>query len=789
MFWLLAIALADPSSGQLAETPPELLAQAELRYPEGATEHGDVTIQVTLDASGAVLQVEVMEGPAIFHEAALEAGRRLSFAPATQGGQPVQGTALVVFHFAPPQEESPSFEGTGTIVVHADDPDRNDVHARTTLDEDDIEAHASDDLSETVDDVPGVTIGGGATDAGKPIIRGQTERRLLVLQDGVRHESQKWGPDHATEIDPFAAGTISVIRGAAGTRYGPDAIGGVILIDPPEMRLEEGVGGRAVLAYNVNGQKPYGAVRLDRGGDTALRVEGNYAIGAALSTPDYVLGNTASRVWNLGAEVQREIAGSTVRLGVQHYNFTAGVFYGVSHNDLDELRQAMELDRPVNADLWTTSYDIDRPRQEVTHDVISLHVDTPLAWGESEFIYAFQMNRREEFEPVRSNITGPQYDFTLMTHSVDAAAQHYPFVWRDTLLEGGFGLQGVWQDNLYAGRDLLANYRGLSGGVFAYERLVLDKVDVEVGARYDHLSRYTYMKGSDYERHERRGTLDATHCDVNKETDVAFCPAHYDAGTVSLGALWHVVPETLDWKFEASNATRFPNADELYLLGSAPTFPVFAIGFPDLGPETTWGASSTLGLRTGLLDAELSGFANRINDFVYFAPEFNENGQLHYDVTIRGAYPRYSYRPIDARFYGVDGVVRLGPEAVVGLDLSGSLVRAYDDKGVFLVGTPADRVRGRLSLRGVDRLGAPELAVVVDGVAKQSRVDPGLDFAPAPDGFWLMGVAASADVRGVRVGVNGSNLMNVQYRDYNSLLRYTADAPGRDVRVHVATTF
>ena len=134
-------------------------------------------------------------------------------------------------------------------------------------------------------------------------------------------------------------------------------------------------------------------------------------------------------------------------------------------------------------------------------------------------------------------------------------------------------------------------------------------------------------------------------------------------------------------------------------------------------------------------------------------------------------------------------MVRLGPEAVVGLDLSGSLVRAYDDQGVFLVGTPADRVRGRLSLRGLDRRGTPEVAVVVDGVAEQSRVDPELDFAPAPDGFWLMGVAASAEVRGVRVGVNGSNLMNVQYRDYNSLIRYTADAPGRDVRVHVATTF
>ncbi len=46
------------------------------------------------------------------------------------------------------------------------------------------------------------------------------------------------GPDslpmEATEIDPFSAGSISVIRGAAGARYGPDAIGGVILVEPIE---------------------------------------------------------------------------------------------------------------------------------------------------------------------------------------------------------------------------------------------------------------------------------------------------------------------------------------------------------------------------------------------------------------------------------------------------------------------------------------------------------------------------------------------------------------------------
>ena len=41
--------------------------------------------------------------------------------------------------------------------------------------------------------------------AAKPIIRGQQERRLLLLYDGVRHESQKWDrttPPRSTRSPP-----------------------------------------------------------------------------------------------------------------------------------------------------------------------------------------------------------------------------------------------------------------------------------------------------------------------------------------------------------------------------------------------------------------------------------------------------------------------------------------------------------------------------------------------------------------------------------------------------------
>ncbi len=60
-------------------------------------------------------------------------------------------------------------------------------------------------------------------------------------------------------------------------------------------------------------------------------------------------------------------------------------------------------------------------------------------------------------------------------------------------LEGGAGLQGSFQENVYRGYSLLPNYRSFSGGVLAYERLSLPQVDLEFGARYDTLFLVTVL--------------------------------------------------------------------------------------------------------------------------------------------------------------------------------------------------------------------------------------------------------------------------------------------------------
>ena len=780
-----------------AASQPVLLAPATVRYPPEAVDtHGDVLVHVEVDATGTVVAAQAVSGHAVFWEEAVRAAQTLRFSPAMRGGAPVSASLDVAFHFAPPD---PTLgEDIAEIVVEAVRSDDLDTHTSHTLDADALHRALSDDLAETVARIPGVTLQRGTTDAAKPMIRGQTERRLLLLYDGVRHESQKWGSDHAPEIDPFAAGEIRVVQGAAGVRYGPDAIGGVILVEPPTLLTEAGTAGKVVAAGATNGSRGYGAARVDVGTDSGWsgRVEGDVSRSAALSTPDYVLGNTGSEVWNAGAALAWRRRAVDLRLTAHHYDFRAGVFYGVQLATPELFAQQLAADRPVSADLWETTAVIDRPYQAVQHDIVTLHAATAGPWGRWSLVYAFQHNQRDEFEAVRGDDPAPQYAFTLRTHSVDLALTQDVRRVGALSWSGGWGAQGVFQENVYGGLPLLPNYRSLAGGVFAHQRLTGARGAVEAGLRYDHLARDAFLSHYDFEKHVRRGTLTDTACAVTPDTGVADCAHRYDTGSATLGGLWTAIPEVLDWKFDLSTASRFPNADELYLIGSAPSFPVYAYGSPDLRAETTWGASTSVIPRLRWLTGSLSAYAQHTDNFIYFAPERDLAGEVAFDVTVRGAFPRWSFQPVDANFVGADGGLDLLPAGPVGLGLQGAVIRGWKaSDGDFLVGLPPDQATVSLDLRppAPGAWEAPSLELQCTAVARQSRVDPRADVAPAPAGYALLGASASVGLRqGVaqwRVQVEGRNLLNARYREYTSLMRYYANQPGRDLLVRLSTSW
>lgn len=710
----------------------------------------------------------------------------------------VMGTVTTTLPRSKPQDillEPHKVTRIEDVVVEAPRLNPADTRATTRLDSEALERTRGRNLADALAEVPGVSVlRSGAT--AKPIVRGLSGARVLVLFDRVRHESQDWGLDHGTEIDPFSAGAMAVIKGAAGVRHGPDAIAGVLLIDPPPMLDAPGWRSELQLVGALNGRRGTVAARVDGAPawlpGLALRLEGNVSKGRAMSTPDYPLDNTGLEEWNVGGAARWQRGPLSLAASYAHLDLSSGLCNCIRNDSPEDFVGQLGRQDPIGVDGFVADYAIDRPYQDVTHDRLILRGAYDLeASGEVELTYAFQVNHRQEYDVVRSAVQGPQFDFTLRTHTLDGTWSHPPVDVGAAQLRGTVGFAGQAQENVFDGIALIPNFRAFGAGLFAIERLSWGRSDIEAGARYDVLKRDAFLDAAAYRRHLARGSLAQADCEVGG--DVARCPSTFHAGSLSLGLITQIT-EQMDFKIDLSSATRVPTIDEQYINGTAPSFPVLALGDPSLGPETSWSLSGTLQLQTEWVSAEVSAYGSYIDDYIYFAPELDQDGQPIIDEIIRGAFPRFSHRAVNALLYGgeLGLTMRFGP---VDVDLQGALVRGQDvTRDAPLVFVPPDRGRVAVTYHPPD-FGPLEdnyFKVDVGVVAEQTRFDPKADLAPPPGGYALLGAAAGTafgssltGVQRLRVSVEVSNLLNKRYRDYTSLLRYYADEPGLQVFLRI----
>jgi iron complex outermembrane receptor protein len=687
-----------------------------------------------------------------------------------------------------------------TIVVEAKAPDPADMRSTTVLSGAALERTRGRTFSDSLAEVPGVSQLRSATGMAKPIIRGQFGRRLLLLVDGVRHRAQEWGLDHAPEIDPFVADKLTVVRGASGVRYGPDAIGGAVLVDPPELLREPGFAGEAHLIGISNGRGGSFASRLQaasaRVPGLAWQLEGSLKRFAAPSTPDYALDNTGVGEWNAGGTAGFRRGPTEYKLSYRHYQADLGVCSCLRIESADEFFAQIAQQRPSGSELFNSEFEIERPSQEVAHDLAIARASRKLdQLGMLVGTYSFQHDRRKEFDIVRDATTGAQFDFRLMTHELELAFEHNPIHLTDHLhLRGSAGLVGMGQFHRYSGLPLVPDHRGFAAGAYALERLIGHDFELEAGLRYDFAARTASIERRDFLRLVRSDQLAMDACGPGSPDPVS-CASRFHTLSASIGGLYRFT-DAWAGKLDLSTASRAPNPDEQYLNGTAPTFPVFGLGKPDLGSETTYSASATTTFHTDHVTAEASVYTNLITDYIYFSPAIDANGNPIFDVLIRGTFPRFITRPVDAVFFGADGGVAVTPHPTLELRAQLSIVRARnttDDS--YLVFVPADRLRGSVTYKRGSLGSFSNGFATVSGTytARQERFDLRADFAPPPDAYFLLGAELGAEKRvgdqTFKLALQGTNLLNSRYRDYTSLLRYFADQPGWQLMLRLSMQF
>ncbi len=656
-------------------------------------------------------------------------------------------------------------------------------------------------LADTLSGMSGVTtLRGSAGGMGKPMIRGHQGRRTMILVDGIRHEGQDWGIDHAPEVDPNAADRLTVIKGAGTTRFGAKALGGVVMLQSrplaqrPSVRSEVSTFGASNPLGGGGSARVELAPRRLRG--FAMRVEGNFNRHRAIVTPTYALDNTGAGTWNAGTLMGYSSDAFDLGVGYRLMRSKGGICACLRISTPEEFESSIQRGRPVDADLYRADFEIERARQEIWHHLAYANTRIRLGkLGELHGVYSFQYNDREEYGLVRESVQGPQLTFGLATHAVDLRLEHARLEVGPWSQLGTLGVSYSHQSNDFnASTTLIPDYRQSTWALYNVERLVRDRVELEIGVRYEGTSRSTTLRDRDYFGQLASGRLDTDACAEEGSGGACQRLCHAVSGTVG-ALLWPSLrlPD-LTWRSQLHSSARIPSIDEQFMNGAAPSFPILGVGASTIGLERSWGFESTLAYNGDWILVEGAGYASYIDDYIYFVPQPQDGQCAPLSCTTRGPLPVYAFTPTDAFFGG--GELRFdikAPRLPLGLAGNASWVRGHDlreDKPLALV--PADRyaAAGRYFLP--DFKGSSRAYLEVGGtlVARQRRAPLDVEFAEPPPLYFLLGAGAGAEFatesRVIRLSLLGNNLLNQRYRDYTSLLRYFADEAGWSLQLRLS---
>ncbi|HEX2901276.1 MAG TPA: TonB-dependent receptor, partial [Bacteroidia bacterium] len=320
-----------------------------------------------------------------------------------------------------------------TVHIHDKHPDPKPTQAESFLSGKDLDKVAGKSLGEALKGIAGVNALQTGPSIFKPMIHGMHSNRIVILNNGVRQESQQWGSEHAPEIDPFTATKLSVVKGANSVRYGPDAIAGVVLVEPGALPDSAGVTGSVHFVGASNGwmASTAGIIegRFKRAMPLAWRMQGSLKRGGNVHSPDYVLANTGLREANGSAT----LGWTKERYGIEafysHFSNDIAIFAGSHIGNLTDLQTAIASDTPLVHGAFT--YAIDRPSQHIVHDLVKLR-----AWFETghsgilSTTFAYQHNLRQEFDNHRSSANAPgapQLHYEISTVSGEVIWEHNKF--------------------------------------------------------------------------------------------------------------------------------------------------------------------------------------------------------------------------------------------------------------------------------------------------------------------------------------------------------------------------
>lgn len=668
-------------------------------------------------------------------------------------------------------------------------------HSIETLSKEDLQRLSSENLAGALSTLSGVGMMRTGNQIAKPIIHGLYGSRVGILSSGVRMEEQEWGVEHAPSVEPTQFQTVSVVKGAGMLKYGGDAPGGMILLEPRVLPKKDTLMGRVSLSGISSGKGLKLGLELSKAYENQWYIEttGSYKKLGDLSTSHYTLQNTGAEESAFSFRVGKRTFEKGFELSYRAMNQNFGIFKGAHLGGPEDFYNAIMNKDPFYRDEF--SYKIQSPAQEVQHHLAQLEwYQRFKGFGKLSARYNVQLNHRKEFDLRRSEFKGlPSMDLRLITQKL--YLDH--LVERDTWqLESGIsgGVQDNYPNPATKARRLIPDYYRYDVGAYSALKYHLNPpLTLEAGARLD-LMRYDAYKYYDQSDWEQRFEKEFSSFVVSESGSRLLTRPIMDYALFSYNASLAYRPwDALYLQVGYSRASRAPSAAELFADGLHHSAAIIEKGDLRLDKEEVDHLSAEVNWNFGLLEGgslKVVSYLMHSKNFIIQVPTGIQNSN-------RGVFMVWDYLQTQARIFGLDVDASLGLSPSLELRSTFSTLKGEDithDEPLILM-QPTKWTQSlewkpsfwvdsylklahewtakqkRFPIRNV------ELSMIVEG----QLVNRTLDLSSTPDAYSLWDLSLgksfsnnfSADFR-------ITNLFNVEYRDLLNRLRYFAPEQGRN---------
>ncbi len=490
-----------------------------------------------------------------------------------------------------------------------------------------LEKNRENSLMQTLKKIPGVNtinIGSGQS---KPVIRGLGFNRLVVVQNGIKHEAQQWGNDHGLEIDQYGIESIKIIKGPASLLYGSDAIAGVVDIEPSRVPIQNSLHGEVNLLGESNndlvGVSAGIQTRKDKWfyrGRLTYRDYGDYKVPTnKINYENYIfelhnsnLRNTAGREANLSFSagyVTENVKSETVFSNVNAKNG----FFANAHG--------LEV-RTSSIDYDSSNRDIDLPFHKVNHFKIMNNTSISSENHMLQFDLGYQNNHREEHsEPVPHGYMPKPTDskervFDKNTYTLNIKDAFTPLEKHDVVT----GLNLEFQNNNIGGWGyLIPEYKRFTVGAFAYDQYEIhSNLHFQIGLRYDYsfLDTKAYFDWYPSTLNNADGSTSTSYLQRSENKSLNF-------GRMSASTGISYIRKNTTYKVNLGKSFRMPLANELASDGVNYHMYRYEKGNLDLDAEESYQLDIDIDHSTKLFNIGISPFVNHFNNYIYLNPTPN----------------------------------------------------------------------------------------------------------------------------------------------------------------------